>query len=249
MSRKPRLAKDDTPERSAETVMSETGEGGSPDECTRGRGAPPCGACEWCRWYALTRSRPKNRPGELHALRHLAGIPSTVHFRVGVYDGTVIDRRWRGYAVELVMVPTDAVPISAHPVGVQKLDDVYPAFPEPLAVIRYRVWKPGHQGFLEVVWDRRDGERYAVHDFPPSQHAEAESLLALARGRGKPGRPRLEDDQWGGWREIVEQVEELKRKQPTLTYPMLARRFNVAESTLRYWRRKCATGRCPGRNS
>lgn len=203
-------------------------------ECSRGVGGPPCGRCAWCYETALLITRPRENPKEWEVLRALAAIKPSARWRFGVYDGEDLHSGWRGYAVEVVTIDPRELPLSAHPAWIWDL----PNEPEPRAVIRWRFWRRGQDGHLDVIWDRRNGAQLTLRGFDPDRLAGVKDLVQPARAARRRGAPpgggALAHYTPGRLRaEYAELAEERRgvRLRPPTQYDMAAW-LNVARTTL-----------------
>ena len=71
-----------------------------------------------------------------------------------------------------------------------------------------------------------------------SRARRAEDFLNWLYKHRKPGRPPLEADPDGYWREAVRRGEALKQKYPSLTWEQIAARIEVHYEQFRKWRRR-----------
>jgi hypothetical protein len=96
----------------------------------------------------------------------------TFHFSAG----EDLDPRWAGYRVEMVVLPFEILPleniwhIALPPTGAHHV------------VLRWRLWKVGVPGYLQVWRSRSSAKvRYRLEDFDPERPAEVEEIRRLKR--------------------------------------------------------------------
>jgi hypothetical protein len=135
---------------------------------------------------ARMAGRPYDNPTERAALLAHLGV-SRIIPTLSYYASEKVLPHITGYRVEVLSVPTDELPIAAGDPWSAPDDHG-----EPHSVVRWRVYRPGTRGFLEVRWtrDREHREHWRLDDFEPENLDEflplvKRSLVTFSRG-GRP---------------------------------------------------------------